>query len=259
MPDFYKMDPALWDVRTSNLTLEQEAAYLRIVNAIHKHKSPVPDNDRVLAGMFRVSTRKARALVNALIDAGKIMSDNGHLTNDRAISDLVHRGFVSVSMAENGAKGGRTRAENASKALKNIDQGQATASYREEKRREEKIVAKATIGHCDKFSPKMFEEFWERYPKRIGKADAQKAYVRAMKKITHDDLMFALSERLPALEAKDKQYRPNPATWLNQERWKDEIDTGSHTGRSRPSGSGNAMVDAFAAVAAARIARNGGH
>jgi uncharacterized protein YdaU (DUF1376 family) len=259
MADFYKMDPALWDVRTSNLTLDQEAAYLRIVNAIHKHKSPVPDNDRVLAGMFRVSTRKARALVNALIDAGKISIDGEYITNERAVSDLVHRGFVSVSMAENGAKGGRKRAELAAKSLENIDHGQATASYREEKRREENTVAKATVSHTVKFAQDMFEEFWDRYPKRIGKADAHKAYARAMKKITHDDLMFALSERLPALAAKDKQYRPNPATWLNQERWTDDIDTGSDTGRSRTGGTGNAMVDAFAAVAAARIARNAGH
>lgn len=148
MADFYKMDPALWDVRTSNLTLDQEAAYLRIVNAIHKHKSPVPDNDRVLAGMFRVSTRKARALVNALIEAGKITIDGDYITNERAVSDLVHRGFVSVSMAENGAKGGRRRAELAAKSLENIDQGEATASYREEERREEYTVAKATDGQA---------------------------------------------------------------------------------------------------------------
>jgi uncharacterized protein YdaU (DUF1376 family) len=148
MPEFYKMDPALWDVRTSNLTLEQEAAYLRIVNAIHKHKSPVPNNDRVLAGMFRVSTRKARALVNALIDAGKITLDGDYLTNERAVSDLVHRGFVSVSMAENGEKGGRTRAENAAKSLNVIDTGQATASIREEKRREEYTEAKASDGQA---------------------------------------------------------------------------------------------------------------
>jgi uncharacterized protein YdaU (DUF1376 family) len=137
MPDFYKMDPAAWDMGTTCLTLEQEAAYLRIINCMHKHKSPVPDNDRVLAGLFRTSTRKARSLVNALIEAGKIQAEGGVLSNERAASDLVHRGFVSVSRAESGAKGGRTRAANAAKTLKSQDACQANASYREEKRREE--------------------------------------------------------------------------------------------------------------------------
>lgn len=202
MPDFYKMDPALWDVRTSNLTLEQEAAYLRIVNAIHKHKSPIPDNDRVLSGMFRVSTRKARALVNALIDAGKIASQGGHLTNDRAVSDLVHRGFVSVSMAENGAKGGRTRAENAANPLENNNQHQATASYREEESRGEYTVAKATDGNAvdlplpdDDFA----EQIWSRglaylVRKGIAQAKARTFIGKLRRDHTDPEIFKAFSE-----------------------------------------------------------------
>ncbi len=140
MTDFYKMDPADWDQGTARLSLEEEAAYLRIVNSIHKHKGPVPDVDRVLAGMFRTSTRKARSLVLALIDAGKIVIEDGAIWNDRARSDLVHRGFVSVSRAESGAKGGRKSAETRAKSLGTNEPEQAIASTREEKRREEKIL-----------------------------------------------------------------------------------------------------------------------
>lgn len=138
MSAFYKMDPSAWDFGTSELSLEQEAAYLRIVNAIHKHDQPVPDNDRVLAGMFRCSTRKARALLNALIEAGKVQIIDGKITNERASSDLVRRGFISSSRAESGAKGGRTRAERQDKSLENKETSQAIASPRIEENREEK-------------------------------------------------------------------------------------------------------------------------
>ena len=144
MSDFYKMDPGAWDFGTAKLTLEQEAAYLRIVNATHKHKAPVPNNDRVLAGLFRTSTRKARSLVKALIEAGKIQEEDGFLVNQRAISDLVRRGFVTNSRAESGAKGGRTRAERAAKALENNETPEANASSREEKSREEYSDANAS-------------------------------------------------------------------------------------------------------------------
>lgn len=77
---FYKMDPAAWDFGTADLSLEEEAAYLRIVNAIHKHEGPVPDNDRVLAGLFRASPRKARALVKALVEAGKLVIEDGKIS-----------------------------------------------------------------------------------------------------------------------------------------------------------------------------------
>lgn len=139
MSQFYKMDPAAWDFGTSDLSLEEEAAYLRIVNAIHKHDAPVPNNDRVLAGLFRSSTRKARTLLDALLAARKVVIEDGAIWNDRARSDLVRRGFTSVSRSESGAKGGRTRAENAAKALENNDVEQAIASSRIEKNREEDI------------------------------------------------------------------------------------------------------------------------
>jgi len=151
------MDPAAWDFGTAELTLEQEAAYLRVVNAIHKHDAPVPNNDRVLAGLFRTSTRKARALVSELIEAGKLVLEDDRIWNERARSDMVQRGFVSGSMAENGAKGGRKRAENAAKALENNDTVKATASSRiEENRIEEKREAKASPKNGARLSPDWF-------------------------------------------------------------------------------------------------------
>ena len=157
MTDFYKMDPADWDQGTARLSLEEEAAYLRIVNSIHKHKGPVPDVDRVLAGMFRTSTRKARSLVLALIDAGKIVIEDGAIWNDRARSDLVHRGFVSVSRAESGAKGGRKSAETRAKSLQANEPEQAIASTREEKRREDITEAKASDASVD-----FAKQLWDR-------------------------------------------------------------------------------------------------
>ena len=151
------MDPAAWDFGTADLSLEEEAAYLRIVNAIHKHDGPVPNLDRVLAGLFRTSTRKARALVEALIVAGKLFVEDGKIWNERARSDMVHRGFVTISRSESGAKGGRTRAENAAKSLKTNEPQQAIASSRIEENREEYTKANALDGKPVDFAKAIFE------------------------------------------------------------------------------------------------------
>lgn len=161
MSSYYKMDPAKWDFGTSELSLEEEAAYLRIINAIHKHDQPVPNNDRVLAGMFRCSTRKARVLVAALIEAGKVRIEGDCITNDKAISDIVQRGFVSGSRAESGAKGGRKRAENAAKSLADNESAQAIASSRIEENRIEIPEANASGRDAsESVDPK--KEFWEK-------------------------------------------------------------------------------------------------
>lgn len=71
-----------------------------------------------------------------------------------------------------------------------------------------------------------FARFWEAYPKKVGKGAAETAW----RKRKPDDAL--LSQMLQAIErakqspdwTKDGgQYIPNPATWLNQRRWEDEI------------------------------------
>lgn len=207
MSDFYRMDPGAWDFGTASLSLEEEAAYLRIVNAIHKHKGPVPDQDRVLAGLFRVSTRKARALVKALQDAGKVTIEDGLIWNDRARSDLVQRGFVSISRAESGAKGGRTRAENAAKSLKDKDTDQAIASSREEKRREELSEAKASDEN-----PDFAKQLWDRgvaFLERNGTPNRQaKAMIGKWRKFYQDTDIF------DAFAACSKQGVVDPIPWI---------------------------------------------
>lgn len=72
----------------------------------------------------------------------------------------------------------------------------------------------------------LFDVFWKAYPSKVGKDAARKAFAKRK----FDEKTFA--QVLQALElhkvserwTKDNgQYIPNPATWLNQGRWEDEM------------------------------------
>jgi hypothetical protein len=69
-----------------------------------------------------------------------------------------------------------------------------------------------------------FDAFWDAYPKRVGKAAAQKAFAKARK----TGSLEAILHGVVAADADwnrrgtERQYIPNPATWLNQARWLDE-------------------------------------
>lgn len=70
-----------------------------------------------------------------------------------------------------------------------------------------------------------FDDWWEVYPKKVGKGQARKAYTTAVKKVGTDTLMEKL-ELFKAHHEKlgtDKRYIPNASTWLNGERWDDEL------------------------------------
>lgn len=71
-----------------------------------------------------------------------------------------------------------------------------------------------------------FGEFWAVYPKRVGKAVAEKAWA----KIAPDKPLFERMKATLETQKRSDQWRkdggqfiPHPATWLNQRRWEDEV------------------------------------
>lgn len=69
-----------------------------------------------------------------------------------------------------------------------------------------------------------FDRFWEAYPRREGKKDALKAFRR----INPDHellatMLDAIRKRKLTPQWQDPRYIPLPASWLNQERWNDEL------------------------------------
>ena len=70
-----------------------------------------------------------------------------------------------------------------------------------------------------------FEEFWEAYPKKVGKKDARKAFDKAIKTVDLDTILQAIEVQKDSDQwSRDNgKYIPNPSTWLNQGRWDDEL------------------------------------
>lgn len=71
-----------------------------------------------------------------------------------------------------------------------------------------------------------FEQFWSSYPKKVAKKKAEQAF----KKISHSEhepilKTLAVFRASPQWTKDNGQFIPHAATWLNQERWKDEIQS----------------------------------
>ena len=61
-----------------------------------------------------------------------------------------------------------------------------------------------------------FDEFWNLYPKKIAKADAVKAWNKAIKRKSPDELL-KLTKVYSEGKLPDMTYIPYPASWLNKE------------------------------------------
>lgn len=69
-----------------------------------------------------------------------------------------------------------------------------------------------------------FTEFWEAYPRKVGKREAESVFGRLMRRNdrpSKEDLLAGVG-RLCA-ENRELKFVPHPATWLKQGRWEDEV------------------------------------
>lgn len=75
-------------------------------------------------------------------------------------------------------------------------------------------------------SPETFNAFYAAYPRKVGRAAAERVWMRMTpKNFLIQKIMSDIERRKKGdWKDKDKQFIPHPATYLNQRRWEDESD-----------------------------------
>ncbi len=84
------------------------------------------------------------------------------------------------------------------------------------------------------FSP-AFLAFWQVYPRRIAKLAAWKAW-QSWNCDDIAELLPALKLQLPAFCKRDIEHVPHASTWLNGQRWTDEVAPQASTGSATRTG-----------------------
>jgi hypothetical protein len=75
-----------------------------------------------------------------------------------------------------------------------------------------------------------FEAFWQRYPRKVARGQARRAFAAALRKTSLAEMLRALDRtRWPD----DPRFIPHPATWLNGERWADDPNAATPAKPSR--------------------------
>lgn len=69
-----------------------------------------------------------------------------------------------------------------------------------------------------------FEQFWNLYPKKVGKREALKVWEKTKDKPPLRDIALAIDKARSSeqWQKENGRFIPNPATWLNQGRWDDQ-------------------------------------
>jgi hypothetical protein len=65
-----------------------------------------------------------------------------------------------------------------------------------------------------------FEAWWQHYPKRVARKEAERAFLKARKSASLEELIAGAKRYAASIT--DPKFTAHPATWLNAGRWSDE-------------------------------------
>jgi len=260
----YVMD-FLSDEKLANCSAESTGVYIRLMCIMHKmteygvitlREKEKQNESNITNFAFKLVRQMPydvvcieRSLLE-LVEEEVLTLDGDRLFQKRMVRD----GQLSKKRAEAGKKGGKSP-KNAVSGSKNTKQNTKQNGSKPKSKSEanseneyeieneyendiEDVIendkkSNASSNHS-KLIEERFDAFWKAYPKKSGKGAAKKAFQRiAPAKELFEKIMTAL-DRAKVCDQwlKDGgQYIPNPATWLNQERWEDEYPA---TGTQRP-------------------------
>lgn len=68
-----------------------------------------------------------------------------------------------------------------------------------------------------------FDTFWQAYPRRVAKMEAKKAYDKALKSATHQEIMDGVQRYAIYTQSTEHRFIKHPASWLRAGCWEDEL------------------------------------
>ena len=225
---YYQFNIGDYASHTSHLTDIEDLAYRRLLDWCYLHEKPLPNDIEEIARLIRMRSH-CDAIANVLREFFK--SDEGYIS-ERVLQEINH---VS-SKSEKAKASANARWSNKIKDLPSDANGMRTHSERNATQDPIHItqdpIPKTHNTRLIKNPPTPqkgdengFKEFWEMYPKKVGKDSASKAWSKLPSpKTTLELIKKSLDwQRVSDQWTKENgQFIPLPTTYINQGRWQDE-------------------------------------
>lgn len=156
---------------------------------------------------------EAEAMLDFCIEIELFGEDQNGVFSARMLDHINKR----KELSEAGKRGAKKRWGN--RGANSPPNSRRGEERRGKENKKEKIKEK-NIENSD--HEKTFEKFWNLYPRKISKKKSKDLW-RKLSESDQEKALLALPEQMK--QWGDIKYTPHPTTWLNQERWEDEIQT----------------------------------
>lgn len=221
-----------YDAATAHLTAAEDGVYGRLLRLCWRTPGcSLPNDHAWIARKVRLSAKDYEVIARPVVEEFfKLV--RGRLVQKRLKAEYDDISRKKSARVKAGKKGGdakslKSKGNEASKAsVLPAHAGAFPEPYPEpDTQTEDKLLSVTRTSTFD------FEGWWKTYPGAVAKPVARKAYAEARRKIGGENpdavLKAGLARSLASARWADPTYtRPNPATWLTEERWNDHETTG---------------------------------
>jgi uncharacterized protein YdaU (DUF1376 family) len=193
---------------TSRLTDSQAMAYLRLIWMYYDSEKPLSNDIEVLALQVGLPIDDVHLLLRAYFRL-----EDGVWKHSRCDAEIEeYRSFVDKK-----SRAGKASAEQRKNSSTTSDEQVLNECSTDVQLTNNHKPITNNQEYIDRF-----DIFWKQYPRKVARPNAIKAWL----KIKPDDVV--LKKMLDAinhqqLPSKEIQFVPHPASWLNANRWEDEI------------------------------------
>jgi uncharacterized protein YdaU (DUF1376 family) len=204
---YYKFEISVWNLHTAHLTLVEEAVYRRLIDHYYDTEQPIGHDLKGMIRRLRLDgyEEQVSTVLNEFFTKTEDGWSNKHC-------DLKIKAYKNQKKANknNGKAGGRPKKQ---KITESVTDGLPFVTLTTNNKQETKNKD---------IKDDRFDIFWKQYPRKVAKPNALKAWNR----IKPDDdvlkkMLAAINHQ--GLSSREIQFVPHPATWLNAQRWEDEI------------------------------------
>ena len=180
-----------------------------IVENLYNNANALPTDYDSIAFELRTKSDVIKSIINNfdlfIIEDGKF----GSLSVERRLSDREEKS----EKARQSAFKRWDKSEDNANAMRTHSEGNAIKERKVKESKEKKNIYTED-----------FNSFWSAYPKKVGKDDAFKSWQKKDKPAIADILAkLEVQKKTDQWQKDGGQFIPNPATYINQARWFDEI------------------------------------
>lgn len=199
---------------TSGMTAASKGVYITLLCLMYETEAPLTQKWDMLARRCGCTLPAFKKAVSDLADDGKIT-----ITDDGLWSEKCEKHIALRRERQNSAASAAKKRWEKSKQKQEADDAGAMQAQCQPEPEPELYKY---IGH--------FEEFWSVYPHRNGRKQKRKPSLQKFEAAVRrgvDPQQIIDGARAFRQDRKAlSNFAPDPSTWLNQEGWTDEIDTG---------------------------------